>query len=178
MLLDLRKEIDNILSEFGYDVILLHNDKRIKCPSCWSTVNSEPLSDCPICLGTGYLYSISKRRARNSSLVISGNGASNVISSMIYNQTNGPANQRFDMDAFYFPHDTKIAVNDYILRAVWKNGIPLDITDVYCVVRYDMLKGLNGRVEYVYAMASLRPTMLEPFRKMIGRIREGILSAR
>lgn len=174
MLLDLRKEFDGILSEFGYDVILLHNDKRIKCPSCWSSTNKEPLSDCPVCLGTGYAYRVSKKRVRSAPLVVSGGGASNTINSIMYNATNGPAAQRFDVDVFYFPYDTEIGVNDYILRVVWSGGLPADITEVYSVIRYDHVKGLGGRIEYIYTMASLRPTALDTFRKMIGRIREGM----
>lgn len=165
--LDLRAGFAEILKDHGHDVLLLHADKRVKCPRCWSSVNAEPLSDCPYCLGTGYAYRLSRRRTRTSPLTISYNSMGAAMAGLIYQQVTGPANMRSDIDAFYFTHDTDIGVDDYILTCTFKNGRVKDITGVYQVMRYDLVRGDRGRVEYIHTVCVLKPEELERIKRVL-----------
>lgn len=174
--IDLRRELADILDSYGYDVVVLRCDRRVKC-ACWSPSYREPSTDCDTCLGTGYVYTARRCRTRSSPILVSPASVPASLAGMIYQQTSGPAARRFEMEVFYFPHDVSLGVNDYVLRVRWSGSAPVDVADVYLVIRYDRVRGRNGRVEYVYAMCTLRPEELKRFRRVLGRIKEALQAA-
>ncbi len=169
--MDLRAEFAKLLEEFGYDVLVLHSDRRIKCPYCWSQTAREPSSECSYCLGTGYACSLFRQRTRSSQTYSSPASMPINTVDVAYRSAGGPASIRYDTEIFYFPYDTLMSVNDYILRVDWNGRVPVRINDVYIIIRYDYVRGKKGRAEYLYAAGLLRPDELERFRHLFNRLR-------
>lgn len=178
MLLDLRKEFDAILKDFGSDVIILHLDRRFKCPACWSSTTREPSSDCSICLGTGYAFSAIKVKARRVQMPVSSNAVPSFVGTTLSPQEGGPVPQSYDTEGFYLPHNASISDGDYILIASWSNGVPVRIERVYQIVRSDKILGFNGRPEYTYALGMFRAFDVPRLNKMLPRIKEGLRNGR
>jgi hypothetical protein len=55
----LRDAFDDMLRDFGYNVLVVHQDKILRC-SCWSEKNQEASRDCPVCFGLGTVPVIEK----------------------------------------------------------------------------------------------------------------------
>lgn len=62
--MDLKKEFDNIISRYGYPVIYVRRDERIKCP-CADSGEPSPVHE--LCMGTGYKISLEKHLTRSAS---------------------------------------------------------------------------------------------------------------
>jgi len=163
-LLDFRRELADILDTWGYDVVLLHNDKRLKCPVCWSSTTAEPDKSCTACFGTGYAYTVSKHRVRSVPI------SATSITRPAYQQADDYSLSLFDAEAFYFKHDAKINTNDYVLKVGWLNGRASKVIEVYKVMRYENIRGLSGRVEYTSVVGILRPDELDRFNRLLSSL--------
>jgi hypothetical protein len=62
--MDLRYEFDQILAQYGSDVLLVRTDAKLRC-SCWNEKKQEADRLCPICFGMGFVPTIEKHTARS-----------------------------------------------------------------------------------------------------------------
>lgn len=146
MYMDLRKELDLILKEYGRKVVVLHCDRRIKCPKCWSATYDEPLADCPRCLGTGHPWIVKVHKAWGTpSLGLSGS----------YPPEPEPAPYLSDVMHFFFKHNVVVDACDYILEL--ENN---RVMTVYKVLRRPIFFGLGGRREYIRTSTVQKPEEL------------------
>lgn len=174
MLLDLRKEFGDILRDFGSDVVVLHADRRFKCPACWDSATREPHSDCDVCLGTGYMVRAFKARARRVQMPVSSEAVPTYMGAALPPRKESPTPQLHDTEGFYLPHDVSISDGDYILAVRWAKGVPVRVERVYHVVRSDKILGFRGRVEYIYALGMFRAFDVPRFNGMLPRIKEAL----
>lgn len=108
----LRDEFNQILDEFGHDVLVAFQSKRIRC-SCWNERNEEADGDCPVCLGTGWTIQVKKARTRRS------NGT-------IQSQRSDIGTYLNTESRFFFPAETFLRPGDLIVEADWSaSGHPI-----------------------------------------------------
>lgn len=62
--MDLRFELDQILSQYGQDCLLVRTDTRTRC-SCWNEKKQESDRNCPFCFGLGFIPIVEKHTVRN-----------------------------------------------------------------------------------------------------------------
>ncbi|MES9681829.1 hypothetical protein ABWK22_02690 [Gottfriedia acidiceleris] len=75
--IDLAQEFKNILEEYGYDVLVLRQDKKLFC-TCYNEVTQEVSRDCPLCLGMGYTFTAERHTTRSEGAV----GATQLINAL------------------------------------------------------------------------------------------------
>lgn len=108
----MRQDFNQILEEFGHDVLVASQSKQIRC-SCWNERNEEADGDCPVCLGTGWTMQVRKVRTRRS------NGQVAMDRSQIgtYLETDS---------RFFFPAEVHLAPGDLIVETEWSvSGHPV-----------------------------------------------------
>lgn len=62
--MDLRKEFDAILEEYGFPVLVVRSDRKLRC-SCWSEKMQEADRECPVCFGLGWVPTVEKHMVRS-----------------------------------------------------------------------------------------------------------------
>jgi hypothetical protein len=63
--MDLRKEFDTILEQYGFPVLVVRSDRKLRC-SCWNEKTQEADRECPICFGLGYVPVVEKHMTRST----------------------------------------------------------------------------------------------------------------
>ena len=63
--MDLRKEFEEILSVYGYPVLVVRSEKKLRC-SCWNEKRQEADRECPVCFGLGWNNVVEKHTTRES----------------------------------------------------------------------------------------------------------------
>lgn len=66
---DLSNEFKKILEEYGHDVLVLRQDKKLLC-SCYNEVTQEADRECPICLGLGYSFIAERHTTRAETIAL------------------------------------------------------------------------------------------------------------
>lgn len=61
---DLREEFDEILREYGFNVLVVKSDKKLRC-SCWDEKRQEADRECPVCFGKGWVPVVEKHTVRS-----------------------------------------------------------------------------------------------------------------
>jgi hypothetical protein len=62
--MDLRKEFDAILEQYGYPVLVVRSERKLRC-SCWNEKTQEADRECPVCFGLGWTPIIEKHMTRS-----------------------------------------------------------------------------------------------------------------
>ncbi len=141
--IDLRKEIDDILKDYGYYVLLQRTSRKIHC-SCFKEKYQEPDSHCPICYGSGWVNRIEKHKtySQNQSLVVSKPGL-NTMGPLGYIYT--PAN------VYHFKHDVHPQIGDLIYEVGWNKDRPVNLHRCFKLSHSEAKRGDNGRIEFYFA---------------------------
>lgn len=61
--MDLRNEFEQILRQYGYPVLVVRQNKKLRC-SCWNEKTQEADRECPVCFGLGFTPIVEKHTAR------------------------------------------------------------------------------------------------------------------
>jgi len=140
--LDLRKEFEDLLSKYGYSVLLIRSGKNRRC-ICWNDKTQESPVTCPYCYGLGFISVVERHRCRS--------GIANIPETLArsnkqtdYGQVAVPSR------VFYFRYNVKPNIKDLLIDCDFdKNGLPiLSDYSIYEINTIDNLRSDNGRVEY------------------------------
>lgn len=150
-MVDLRREFDDIIDEFGKPYLLIRADKKQRC-KCVDTLYNSARDDCPICLGTGYISSVEKVTGRDVVASIP-----ETLPRMI--TMGDPANIVVPSRRFYFRHDTNPKRQDLIISCAWNGNVPVidAYTEVYEVNHSEPKRADSGRVEYFIVSTAMDP---------------------
>lgn len=66
--MNLANEFNKILEEYGRDVLLLRNERKLYC-ECYNEVTQEANRNCPLCLGLGFSFVAERQRMRSESAI-------------------------------------------------------------------------------------------------------------
>lgn len=152
--IDMRSEFENILEEFGIDVLFVRNQKFVRC-TCFDDVNKTGDPKCQKCFGNGYFASIQKIKTFKSS-----NGFGKFVQTDI-----GQIVQNASI--FYMNYKMLPKERDMILKVTWKNGFPIDVLEVLEINAINEARGDRGRVEYYGATVSSRTDLVNLFSKAL-----------
>lgn len=159
--IDLRKELDNILSNFGYYVILQRTSRKIRC-FCYDEKLQEAKSNCLACGGTGWIGRLEKHVTRKDE-------ASDIITYPDKIKQTDIGKMASPSDVFYFKHYVHPQVGDYIFEVGWTNNKPTNLLTVYRINHVQPVRGTGGRIEYYWAACKREPINLEFFQLLINR---------
>lgn len=136
MNIDLLNRYNNIIDEYGYDILLISQNRKRRC-SCWDEKTQSADRKCPFCYGLGSVPTIQKHRVRDIDREIY------PVSSINTNIGDLLISKR----AYFFRNDMKIQENDLIVDVEWENGRPI-YTDggIYEVNHIDPQRFRNGEL--------------------------------
>lgn len=156
--IDLRKEFDILLKEYGIYVIHIKTNRYLKC-KCYNPLHKVGDVNCKKCYGRGYVSTMNKVKAiqKNSpagATIDTGIGAFNIKNKLLY-----------------FKYDYRVNVNDVIVIAGYnKNGVPVEVYDCYTVTDVRPIRCDNGRVElngiHVTTNLTMKTKILDTFNKL------------
>lgn len=143
--MDLRREIHDIIEATGHYVLLQRKSKSIRC-SCWDAKYREPLSDCPICLGTGKISRIERHKIRRET-------AANIISLPNHLEATAIGRVGHDTRLFFMKHDVHPKKGDIIMEVGWDKNRPTHLINQYEISFADDMREHNGRIEFYQVTA-------------------------
>lgn len=160
--IDMRRNADGLVQEFGIDVLYVRNCKFVKC-RCFSDLDKTGNPDCPYCMGSGFFSSIEKVQAIESS------NRAYVSENSIAQLPIGVTNQKNEI--YYIKHDVTPKERDYLLKVTWdKHGKPVDIVKVLEIVNVYEMRGDSGRVELTGCVIDDRTDMVRAFSKVLRQL--------
>lgn len=173
--INLAKEFETILKEYGHDVLVLRVEKKKRC-SCYNEVTLEASRTCPACFGLGWSYIAERHtcRAEDASIeeslvrAVKGNIMGNVVSGgrKYFFLPNMRANEQdliieVEWDRFgkpkynnggvweinYMDENLKLGQGKEVYRAVYVSETP-----VHSNIRGIRISEVNGIVQYQVAL--------------------------
>ena len=138
--MDLRKEIDNLLIDFGYPVILQRTSRKIRC-RCFSEIYQEAKSRCPLCHGTGWVVWLERHRTMRDDAVLQ-------TSKPNLNQHTRVGHLWIPANTFYLRHTAHPKVGDIIYEVGWRERAPSHLVQAHEINHLFTERGDNGRIEF------------------------------
>lgn len=150
--IDLANEFKKILEEYGHDVLVLRQDKKLFC-SCYNEVTQEASRDCPICLGMGYTF-VAERHTTRAEGAVGANQLINVL------KTEDIGSVLTGDRKYYFLPNMKANEKDLIVEVDWDQfGRPTYNNEgIWKISNVDHTQNLGeGKEVYKIYYASLTP---------------------
>ena len=149
--MSLKNEFDNILKQYGHDVLLI-SQTNIRC-TCYDALTGSTNRKCPYCFGTSYIPKITKEITREEDSNIS--SSLSMISDF---QTFGEmiVTGRY----YFFKNDVEVKANDLILDVDWKGNRPIHVgRPVLKVSHVDRKRFINGEVVFQKVYTKTQPIL-------------------
>lgn len=152
--MDLRFELDNILTQYGHDCLLVRVDTRTRC-SCWNEKTQESDRNCPICFGLSWIPIVEKHTVRD-------------METDLTQQSPSLGQIDVKMPTYWFRHDARIAKQNLIIEVDWSpSGKPIyNGGQIYQVQNINPKRYENGQV--IFQVVTCKD---EPINKQIRGIR-------
>lgn len=158
--IDLRKEFDKLLDEFGFDVLMSRNIKHTRC-KCFDNLHGVGKADCKYCGGSGNITSLEKVK------VIYQNASSDSFVKMTELGLTISNTIVFYMKNTIIPNEEdQIFVVGYD-----KVGIPVDIKEDCTIISVKPIRGDEGRVELYEILAKISPEKIIKDQKRLNSIK-------
>lgn len=158
--IDLRKEIIDMISEYGLDMLYIRDSKYINC-KCYNPLYKTGDSKCPICLGFGKLTIIQKIKAIYDNNYFSSGSVTN----------NGVGLTYKDSVTLYTDNTIIPKPGDKVYIVGWnKSNVPDDVHRVYIIDNIDEVRLDNGRVEGYVVNLKLRTDLLIAAQKSFSQL--------
>ena len=160
--IDFRKEFTYMNEEFGFDMLYIRTNKRIRC-KCYNPRTKDGDSKCKICGGKGKICSIEKikgirqnfERPVTEQYLKLGLSASNTT-------------------IIYVSNDIAPTINDEILVVAYERSgdtpIPVNITMSLRIIMIEKVRGSHGRVEAYRCFAKFSPEKVETNQRRLNVI--------
>ena len=146
-MIDLRKEIAQLLNDYGYKVLLQRTSRKIHC-RCWDPNTNEADPRCRYCGGTGWVNRMETHKVSKDPGSLPVNWSSR-------NKETDIGKQLQDATVYYMTHDSHPKVGDVIYEVGWnESNRPTHIVKA-SEIRYSYPhRGDNGRIEYFQVACS------------------------
>ena len=149
---DLRADIDRILDETGNYILFIRLNNKIRC-TCWNELYGTPFSNCPKCLGTGYLYQTERHLTRSIASSSATSPLPNALKSFEIGDING-SNKMFYLKDSVLPKSC-----DLIIECGFNEDVPVidDYSFLYEISFAQPFRCTDGRIEYFRAACKNEP---------------------
>lgn len=108
---NLAKEFEQILKDYGRDVLVLRTDRKLYC-ECYNEVTQEASRDCPVCLGLGWSYVAEQHTTRSENSL-----ASSQLSNLLKGVNIGDV--AVGTRRYFFLPNVKAREKDLIVEVNW-----------------------------------------------------------
>lgn len=158
--MNLRYEFEKILAEYGYPVLLVRSDRKMRC-SCWNEKRQEADRECPVCFGLGFTPVVEKHTVRNVDTSVPETLA-------MLGQHGSLGRMAVPGRQYYFKHNAKVSPRDLIVDVDWSpTGKPVySGRGIYEVSHVDPERFKHG--EIIYQVVYVKD---QPVEKQIRGIR-------
>lgn len=150
--IDLAQEFRKILDEYGTDVLVLKQEKKLFC-ECYNEVTQEASRECPVCLGLGYSFVAERHKTRAEGAV----GATQLINLLKQEEIGDVMGGD---RKYYFSPDMKANEKDLIVEVDWDQyGRPTYNNEgIWKITNVDHTQTLGeGKEVYKVYFASITP---------------------
>lgn len=154
-MIDMRQEFDKIMDGYGHYILVVHNNRNIRC-SCWNSKTQEAVKTCPLCFGLGHTPVVQKEICREKIITVS-DSMGRILRPDEYGESTVPSR------VYYLRYNVNIDAKDFIVDCKFdRKDMPL-LSDyrIYEVNYAEYYRGERGRVEYVKAYASTDSVNME-----------------
>lgn len=140
--MDLRLEFETILRDYGHPVLLIRQNKTVRCTD-YNEMYQSSDKQCPICLGLGYLFSIEKHICRSQVAAIP-----ETLPRMKTSITAGEL--AIDSKMFFLKYDVRPSKDDLIVECSWDGAKPIidEYSALYEINYPQPYRGAGGEVIY------------------------------
>jgi len=158
-MVNLRKEFEELLKEFGDWALLVKIDSKNRC-KCVESLSMSPDPSCKRCLGSGYITKAEKINARSRQ-----SSSQDVLPKTLSNRSVGEI--AVGIREFYVDFNVRIKQKDLLVFCEWDGEVPLfnEYTLMYEVLNVDPLRadreGGVARLEYLRATTQSNPVNTE-----------------
>lgn len=148
----LRDDFDMVLKQFGYNVLLVRQNKTLRCNNCWNEKQQEGSRDCPVCFGLGWMPIFEKHTCRSRTMSIP-QTLPRAIEDIFVGHLEVGAR------AYYFRYNVPIDIKDLIVEVQWdKQGRPVYMEGYILQINYiDTNQYEDGQLTYLKAYVEDTP---------------------
>lgn len=149
--MDLRHEFDQILTQYGVDVLLVRMDTHVRC-SCWNEKTQESDRECPMCFGLSWNPIIEKHTVRGMET-----GVRNSLAMIGQNPPFGQLNS--DGRQYYFRYNVPVTPQCLIVEVDWSpTGKPIyNGGGIFAITLVASNVYENGQITYKKAFCKDQP---------------------
>ena len=115
--MDLKTKYRQIIEKYGYDVLLVQQDKKRRC-SCYDEKTQSADRRCPFCYGLGFVPTVTRQKIRDVDSGVP-------MTLPLITVTNTYGGLAIATRAYYFLPEVKITENDLILDVEWQGNKPI-----------------------------------------------------
>lgn len=146
-MIDIAKEVEKLIWEEGYPILLIRANKKIKC-SCGMEMAGS--SKCPICFGTGFITKVEKHLTYSTVASVP-----ETLPRLIRRTESSVL--AIEARNFYFPRIVAPDKKDLIAVCEFRGLIPLLPIVFYEVSHSEAYRARKGKIQYYRASTSLDP---------------------
>lgn len=148
--MDLKQKFRDILDEYGYDVLVVRQNKAMRC-SCFEEKTQSVDRKCPFCFGIGYVPTITRETIRDKETGIP-------MSLPLITKSNRYGNLAIGTRAYYFLPEVKLSENDLIIDVDWEGDIPVYVNrGMYAIAHIDPQRFKAGELVFQKVYVKDRP---------------------
>ena len=149
--MDLRYEFDQILAQYGYPVLLVRTDSRLRC-SCWNEKTQEADRECPYCFGLGWVPIVEKHTIREEDTSVP-------ESYPFIDKGTAAGPLAVPGRAYYMRHNVKVTIGSLIVEVDWSTtGKPIyNGGGIYEVSHIDPQRFQKGQIVFLKVYVKDRP---------------------
>jgi hypothetical protein len=148
--MDLRYEFDQILLQYGYPVLLIRQEKKLRC-SCWNEKRQESDRECPICFGLGWTPVAEKHTVRDLE--------TSIPESYAFMKRGGSfGGMSVPGRQYYFRYNAQLSSGDLIVDVDWNGQKPVYTgRGIYEISHIDPARYERGEIIYQTAFVKDQP---------------------
>ncbi|MFS1019741.1 MULTISPECIES: hypothetical protein [Enterococcus] len=153
--MDLKNKYKEIISKYGYDILLLQQNKKRRC-SCYDEKTQSADRRCPFCYGLGYVSTITRQKIRDIDSGVP-------VTLPLITATNTYGGLSVATRAYYFLPEATLTENDLIIDVEWQGDTPIYTgKGIYQIAHIDPQRFEGG--ELIFNKAYVKDT---PINKQI-----------
>lgn len=151
---ELRAEFKDILMEYGYPVLLVRQQKEVRC-SCYDEKTQSVDRECPICFGLGHVPLVEKHTIREIDVRVTETNAAN-FKAQNFGDMATPSR------GYFFLPEVVVDDQDLILDVGWSGEYPiLNKGRIWEVSHVDTARFVKGEIVFKKVYVKAEPVELK-----------------